>query len=156
MIRLAAKADAAAIAKIIKDHAQDDYMGYATFDEKYIFDKMKRDVFLVAELKDELRSSVGSTQLVGCVRLSIVDIDLAEIRTLAVEEQYRRKGLASAMMEKSITVLRERGMRKIVARVKAENKIGLDFFKKFGFTQEGYFKEHYRRGIDVVQLAKFL
>lgn len=146
-IRLAEKEDAQDIADIIKRHAQTDYMGYATFDKKYILDKMKKDFFLVAEEK-------GS--IVGCTRLSIVDLDLAEIRTLCVDEKYRKQGIATQLMDRLIEMLRDKKMRKIVTRAKADNKIALQLFAKYGFEQEGHFKEHYRKGIDIVQLAKFL
>ncbi|HLC67999.1 MAG TPA: GNAT family N-acetyltransferase [archaeon] len=145
-IRLATREDAPAIAKMIRDHAQTDYMGYATFDEGYIKDKMKRDVFLVAE----------DGGLAGCLRISLVDVDLAEIRTLSVYEEFRRKGLASRMLEVGFDLMEKRKIRKVIARIKAGNTPAIDMFKKFGFEQEGYFKEHYRKGIDVVQMAKFL
>jgi N-acetylglutamate synthase-like GNAT family acetyltransferase len=145
-IRLAEKRDAPVIAQIIKDHAQSDYMGYATFDGKYILEKMKRDVFLVA----------ADGPLIGCLRLSMVDLDLAEIRTLSVYEKHRRKGVATGLMEKAIDIARDKNIRKIITRTKSDNIAAIGFFKKFGFVQEGYFKEHYRKGIDVVQMAKFL
>jgi ribosomal protein S18 acetylase RimI-like enzyme len=47
-------------------------------------------------------------------------------------------------------------MRKVLARSKADNEEAISLFGKFGFEQEGYFKEHYRKDIDVVQLSKFI
>ena len=88
--RLATAKDSEEVAAIIKRHAQDDYMGYATFNDTYIKDKMKKNnFFFVAE---------DSDKIVGCIRASIVDLDLAEIRTLCVDEGYRKKGLATELL----------------------------------------------------------
>ena len=145
-IRNATEKDARDIADIIKRHAQEDYMGYATFDERYIRAKMRRDFFIVA-LEDKL---------IGCVRLSMVDIDLADIRTMCVDQDQRRKGIATKLMEEVMKIATENQIRKLMTRTKADNPVAINFFNKFGFVQEGYFKEHYRKGIDVIQLSKFL
>ncbi len=146
-IRLATEKDAKAVADIIKRHSKDDYMGYVTFDDRYIREKMKKNNFYFV---------ADDNGVIGCTRASIVDLDLAEIRTLCVDEAHRRKGLASQLLEKTIELLREKKMRKIVARTKADNKESLALFEKFGFEKEGFFKEHYRKGIDIVQLSSFL
>ena len=147
-IMLATQKDSKEIADIIKRHAQDDYMGYATFSESYIKGKMKKNnFFFVAEDNDKI---------IGCVRASIVDIDLAEIRTLCVDEAHRKKGIATDLLQKALDFLKGKNMRKVAARCKADNKEAIRLFEKTGFEKEGYFKEHYRKGIDVVQMGKFL
>lgn len=146
-IRLATKKDAKAIAEIIKRHFETDYMGFASFDESYIKGKMKKDKFFVAE---------NDKKVIGCIRASIVDLDLAEIRTLCVDKEYRGKGIAQSLLNEAIKFLKQKKMRKIIARAKANNKAAINLFEKNGFEQEGYFREHYRKGIDVVQLYRFL
>lgn len=146
-IRLSSKSDAKAIADIIKRHFESDYMGSANFDDKYIRGKMKKDAFFVAE---------ESEKIVGCTRISFVDIDLAEIRTLCIDKEYRQKGIAQELLDESIKLLRERKMRKLIARIKSGNKEAAALFEKNSFRQEGYFREHYRKGIDVVQFCRFL
>lgn len=150
-IRLAAAKDAKDVAAIIKKHSQDDYMGYATFSEKYILEKMKKNnFFFVAE------DALASGKIIGCIRASIVDIDLAEIRQICVDEQYRKQGIASVLLQTAMDFLKKKKMRKVAARSKADNKEAIRLFEKNGFEKEGYFKEHYRKGIDIVQMAKFL
>ena len=152
-ITLAAAKDAKGIADIIKRHAQSDYMGYATFNDSYIKDKMKKNnFFFIALIKD----ADASEKIVGCIRASIVDIDLAEIRTLCVDEDHRGKGMASQLLDAALDFLKKKKMRKIVARSKADNATAIKIFQKAGFEQEGHFKEHYRKGIDIVQMAKFV
>ena len=152
-IRLAAAKDAKDVADIIKRHAQDDYMGYATFNESYIKNKIKKNnFFFVALVKD----AGASERIVGCIRASIVDLDLAEIRTLCVDEDHREKGIATQLLETALDFLKKKKMRKVAARSKADNKTAIKLFERLGFEKEGYFKEHYRKGVDVVQMAKFL
>ncbi len=146
-IRLATAKDAKEVAAIIKRHSQKDYMGYVTFKDSYIRDKMKKNnFFLIAEDK----------KIIGCTRASIVDLDLAEIRTLCVDEEYRKQGIATQLIEAALDLLKKHKMRKVVARSKSDNAEAIKLFEKIGFVQEGYFKEHYRKGIDVVQLYKFI
>ena len=147
-IKLATAKDAEEVSAIIKRHAQQDYMGYATFNESYIKEKMKKNNFFFAAVDNE--------KIIGCIRASIVDIDLAEIRTLCVDETYRGKGLATELLQTSLDFLKKKKMRKVVARSKADNKEAIRLFEKLGFEKEGYFKEHYREGIDIIQLGKFL
>mgnify|MGYP001576935100 CR=1 FL=1 len=146
-IRTAIKKDAKAIAEIIKKHFETDYMGFANFDDKYIKEKMKKDAFFVAE---------NDGKIIGCTRLAFVDIDLAEIRTLCVDKEFRRQGIAQSLIDGAVKFLKEKKMRKVIARAKSDNKEAVRILEKNGFKQEGYFKEHYRKGIDVVQFYKFL
>lgn len=147
-IRLAAAKDAKEVAAIIKRHSQSDYMGYVTFNESYIRDKMKKNnFFFIAEEN-------GKT--IGCIRASIVDLDLAEIRQICVDESHRKRGIANELLQNAVDLLKKKKMRKVLARSKADNAQAKRLFEKAGFEQEGYFKEHYRKGIDIVQMAKFL
>lgn len=147
-ISLATAKDAKEVAALIKNHSQTDYMGYVMFKDTYIKDKMKKNnFFLVTRQAD---------RIVGCIRASIVDLDLAEIRTLCVEEEYRKQGIATELLNEAVGLMKKKGMRKLVARSKSDNRDAIRLFEKAGFEQEGYFREHYRKGIDVVQMAKFL
>jgi ribosomal protein S18 acetylase RimI-like enzyme len=146
-IRLADKNDTQEIAEIIRRHFEEDYMGFASFDEKYIREKMKKDAFFVAE-ENEI--------ITGCIRVSIVDLDLGEIRQLCVDKEFRSKGIAQKLLETAVSFLKERKMRKLIVRCKSDNKDAIRLWEKNGFRQEGYFKEHYRKGIDVIQLYRFL
>lgn len=151
-IRRATAKDADEIAAIIKKHYREDYMGYVTFSGSYIKEKMKKDnFFFVAE------NGLNNTKkIVGCIRASIVDMDLADIRSLCVYEEYRGKGVAKQLLQAALDLLREKKMRKICARAKSDNASAISVFKSAGFEQEGCFKEHYRKGIDIVQMFKFI
>ncbi len=109
--------------------------------------KDKKDVFVVA---------VTDGKIIGVSRASFEDLDLAEIRWLAVEKNYRNKGIGTGLVEKTLEALKDKGKRKITARVRADSLVPLSIFSRLGFEKEGYFREHYRKGVDIIQLGKFL
>lgn len=94
--------------------------------------------------------------IAAVVRLTVLDIDLAEIRYLVVSEKSRGRGIASALLKQALSFLKKRGVRKVITRCKASNAAALSLFSSAGFQQEGYFSSHYRKGVDIVQLAVFL
>src|SRR3989338_7547581 len=99
---------------------------------------------------------MAGRKLAGVARLSVVELDLAEIRTFPVDESYRGRVIGTRLLKLALALLKEKKMRKAVARTKAGNAAGLALFLSAGFEPEGYFKEHYRKGVDVIQLGKFL
>ncbi len=69
-------------------------------------------------------------KVVGCCALHIVWEDLAEIRSLAVEEDFRREGFGRGLVEKCLDEARDIGINKVFALTTA-----LDFFKGLGFEE---------------------
>ncbi|MGC9152652.1 MAG: GNAT family N-acetyltransferase [Vulcanisaeta sp.] len=50
-----------------------------------------------------------------------------------VMPEYRRKGLGRQMLERAITILRERGAQLITAEFPTQNQIAINFYNKMGF-----------------------
>ena len=50
-----------------------------------------------------------------------------------VMPEYRRKGLGKMMLERAITMLRERGAQLITAEFPTQNQIAVNFYNKMGF-----------------------
>jgi len=90
---------------------------------KYLYENI-RD-FVVAEYT----SADGRRQVVACGSLSVLWMDIAEIRSLAVHPQFRRKGLGAQILRRLIEDARELGIKRVFAFAKE-----VDFFTKFGFT----------------------
>lgn len=67
-------------------------------------------------------------KIVAMGALSIIWKDLAEIRSLAVRDDYRGKGLGKAITEKLIEEAKVLGIEKVFALT-----YQVDFFKKLGF-----------------------
>ncbi len=69
-----------------------------------------------------------SGEVLGCCALQICWEDLAEIRSLAVEEKYHKKKIGSALVLNAMEEAVKFGMRKIFTLTYKP-----DFFKKFDF-----------------------
>jgi len=145
--RLAKAEDAEAIAKIVQENLGGDFV--RKISASLVKEKLKdrKDVFVLA---------VAGEKIIGVSRASYEDEDLAEIRWLAVEKEFRNSGIGTKLVEKTIESLKEKGKRKVTARVKASSAIPLEIFSSLSFEKEGYFKEHYRKGVDIIQFGKIL
>lgn len=72
----------------------------------------------------------------GCCALEVYSPKIAEVRSLAVKEEYRGRGYAKALVEACVARAKERGVRQVLAITAA-----LEFFDKLGFkafNQEKY------------------
>lgn len=145
--RLAKAEDADVIARIVQENLGGDFVkkiSASLVKEKL---KDKKDVFVLA---------AAGGRIVGVSRASYEDEDLAEIRWLAVSKDCRNNGIGTKLVEKTIDALKEKGKRKVTARVKSASAIPVEIFSRLGFEKEGYFREHYRKGVDIIQFGKLL
>lgn len=85
---------------------------------------------LFANLRDFVVAEAGDGAVVGCGALSICWDDLAEVRSLAVDESMRGKGLGRALVESCLSEARELGLRRVFALT---YEVG--FFAHMGFHQ---------------------
>jgi len=69
---------------------------------------------------------------------------------LMVAESRRRQGIGKQLLEEAITWARSVGVRKIELHVFPWNEPALSLYESFGFEREGYRKQHYARGDELV------
>ena len=67
----------------------------------------------------------------------------AELHTLAVNPNWRRKGVARKMLTHLFDWAREHGVEKIFLQVRPSNSKALDLYKSFGFVAIGTRKKYY-------------
>lgn len=115
MIRPATVYDVSRIQEIINNHASRGRMLFKSMAQ--LFEGL-RD-FAVCELDG---------QVVGCVGLTIIWADLAEVRSLAVDDAFRGRGVGRHLVEWTITEARRLHIRRVMA-LTYEQK----FFEKMGF-----------------------
>jgi RimJ/RimL family protein N-acetyltransferase len=75
---------------------------------------------------------------------------------LMVAATHRRQGIGTQLLEAAVGWGRQAGVRKLELHVFPWNTGAIALYEKFGFVQEGYRKEHYRRGeeyVDAVLMA---
>ena len=83
-----------------------------------------------------------SDELVGYLCLYTVE-DEAHILNIAVSPQHRQKGYASALMDRVIEQLGEKGITQYYLEVRESNSEALGLYRKFGFVAIGKRKKYY-------------
>lgn len=141
--------DAKAVASLLRSEFGKDYTGYVSFTPAYVLSKVR-------EKTNTLFVARECGEVIGVCRISKVDLDLAELRWVAVIKEYRRKGVALELVRHAFTIAKKTGIRKVVSRTRAQDMAAGEFHKSLGFKEEGHFKDHFRKGTDIIQWAKFL
>lgn len=85
-----------------------------------------------------------------------VSDDISAIPIVLVDPAYRRKGVATALVKKTIEELKKIGSHKLYANVHYKNKASLMLFTKMGFIPEVYMRDMYMLGEHVLVYAYYL
>lgn len=120
LVRNAIMADVREIHRLITHHAEFNRMLFRSHADLY---EHLRDFFVCVE-PDSLPQRV-----VGCAALELVWRDLAEIKSLAVDEAQRGRGIGGHLVRAAITEGRRLGLVKIFALTREQR-----FFEKMGFA----------------------
>ena len=80
---------------------------------------------------------------------------LGILQVIGVDPGVFAKGCGRALFEAAEAFWRERNMRKIYTCTSHINTRAQAFYKKMGFIEEGRLRDHFRKGVDEIQLAKF-
>ncbi|MCX7820625.1 MAG: N-acetyltransferase [Brevinematales bacterium] len=115
IIRGAKLTDALSIEKLINSYAEKGLM--LSRKREVIIESIRN--YIVAELGDEI---------VGCASLSFFTEELAEIRSLAVREDLRGKGIGRKLVLGAEKILKEEGIKKVFVLT-----YQVEFFKKLGY-----------------------
>lgn len=116
-IRHAQSADAAAICDLVNFYAEQDMMLHRSLESVY------------ENLREFIVAADGDV-LLGCVAVDIYWGDQAEIRSLAVSEEARGRGVGGALIGACIEDARRLGIEKLFAMTYVK-----PFFEQFGFTE---------------------
>lgn len=80
-----------------------------------------------------------------CFIIGRVQLDEAEILTLATGPRHQRQGRATAALHDFLVRLTKLGVKTVFLEVAADNVGALALYKKTGFTQVGLRQGYYRR-----------
>jgi L-phenylalanine/L-methionine N-acetyltransferase len=75
---------------------------------------------------------------------------------LMVAADARRQGVGTGLLEAAVAWAREAGVRKLELHVFPWNEAAIALYESFGFEQEGFRRQHYRRGgeyVDAILMA---
>lgn len=86
---------------------------------------------------------------------------VAILTTLAIAPSEKGSGLATAMIEEAIDLLRAQGVLRVELTLEADNQRALAFYRRLGFEQEGRLKKAYKRAgepdyLDELVMARWL
>ena len=90
--------------------------------------------WLVAEENGEVAGYIGSQTV----------MDESDMMNVAVHPDYRRKGVAEALVMELVEALKKRESRCLTLEVRASNDPAKALYKKLGFEQVGLRKNYYR------------
>lgn len=94
-------------------------------------------------------------KVVGYIALTYC-LDEAEINIIAVTREFRRKGIASKLLEKTYETLSPMGVDKIFLEVRRSNKSAQNLYKKQGFEVIGVRPKYYKGVEDAILMRKDL
>ncbi len=77
--------------------------------------------------------AIRNNEIAGMIGVQRADDSVAEVRRLRVRPQYRRQGVATALMSHAIRFCREHDFLKVVLDVRVERIAAIQLFEKFGF-----------------------
>lgn len=94
-------------------------------------------------------------KVIGYIALTYC-LDEAEINIIAVTRDFRRKGVASALLNATYEALLSSGIDKIFLEVRKSNKSAQNLYKKHGFTVIGVRPKYYKGVEDAILMRKDL
>jgi amino-acid N-acetyltransferase len=160
MIRSATIHDVPRIQEIINSHAE---LGKMLFKSAAQIYESLRD-FVVYEVDSEMleEGRLSPGYVVGCAALSIIWADLAEVRSLAVDDEYRGRGIGRRLVEWAIDDARRMQIRRVMSLTYEQG-----FFEKLRFevvTKESLPLKVWsdcircpkRNGCDEIAMVRFL
>ena len=92
----------------------------------------------------------GSKPVVGCVALSITWSDIAEVRSLLVDEAYRGHGLGRKLVDSCLKDAKELGLKSVFTLT-----YQVDFFVKLGFREVSKDRMPQKIWADCIHCPKF-
>jgi [ribosomal protein S18]-alanine N-acetyltransferase len=96
------------------------------------------------------------TTLVGYAGMWVI-IDEAHITTLAVHQDWRRRGIAAKLLTMLIAHAREQGASRLTLEVRVHNEPARALYRQFGFEEKGLLHGYYGdTGEDGIVMWKML
>ncbi len=137
MIRKAKPFDIKGIQRLINFYAEKGLMLPRSLNELY---ENLRDFWVYTEKR----------KILGCCALHLSWKDLAEIKSLAVEESFQNKGIGSALVEASLKEAKEFTVKEVFVL-----SYSPDYFKRFGFKKISKERLPHRIWQECIKCPKF-
>ena len=107
---------------------------HAPWSENMLREELGKGIFLVAEQDGRTAGYVGCQTV----------LDEGYITNVAVFPQYRKKGVATALIKRVFELAQEKKLAFVSLEVRLSNSNAIALYKKAGFKEEGRRKNFYR------------
>ncbi|PIA12876.1 putative n-acetyltransferase mak3 [Coemansia reversa NRRL 1564] len=78
------------------------------------------------------------------------------IGMVAVDKEYRKKGIGSALVLKALDIMKEMGADEVILETETENKGALALYERLGFIRDKRLYRYYLSGTDAFRLKLWL
>ncbi len=87
-----------------------------------------------------------------CVILALRDAHTFVITSLAVHPDFKRKKIATHLLEDAVSIARKNGAMCLTLQVAVDNIAAQNLYSKFGFVKNQIIKNYYRKGLDGIEM----
>lgn len=117
----------------------------------------KRVKYLLLKAKSKVFISIIDDKTIGSMIILLrKHIFNARIYSLNVHPEYRRKGIASSLMDHALDILRENGYKKVTLEVGINNMAAQNLYRSKNFAVDKILYNYYRNGDDALHLIRNL
>ena len=106
-------------------------------------------------LENELESSRRPNPLEAIARVFSASARVGHVISIAVLQEYRRRGIGSALMSEALKAFKEKyDVDAVYLEVRVSNQPAINMYEKFGFVKARIVKGYYRDGEDAYVMVK--
>jgi len=98
--------------------------------QEYFEDMIKNEIVFVAQIEDKI---VGYLAGSICEEISYITETFAELDNMCIDDEYRRFGIGTLLMDEFKKYCKERNMQNIKVTASAKNSRAIQFYMKNGF-----------------------
>jgi peptide alpha-N-acetyltransferase len=111
------------------------------------------------EASSEVPKTQKKRKMVGCVVCKLdrhtkkdYTTERGYIAMLAVDKEYRKRGIGSSLVKKAIETMKEKGCEEVVLETEITNKGALALYTNLGFVKDKRLCRYYLNGVDAFRL----
>lgn len=98
--------------------------------QEYFEDMIKNEIVFVAQIEEKI---VGYLAGSICEEISYITESFAELDNMCIDDEYRRFGIGTLLMDEFKKYCREKNMQNIKVTASAKNNRAIQFYMKNGF-----------------------